>query len=199
MDSDNIRWFNIDKINLNENFSFSDERLISCQLSKIYHYSEARNAYWNTTSNLWPGDHAFHFDIQVIKDRIEKDRKRGSYFSIFEIPCIVLKGKEDSIVLIDKYPRSSIPFCDFKNIENIESTESNIKKIFDCLSSKSLMYGFIMESLNVTPFETPLYRFNSISSGHQYTLNYYRRTWKCDVQYLLKGFELFHNYLSPND
>lgn len=194
MAEENIRWFNVDKIGATKDCSFEDERLISCQLTKIFHYSEKRNAYWNTTSNLWPGDRAFHYDLDVIKKRIENDRKKGSYFSIYEIPCLAIKGLDDCIVLINSHPQSKMPFRGFQNIEALDFPNANIKEIFDYLNSKYSFYGFVMESIQVPNFETPLYRHTSHSSGPNYYLNYTEHMVRFDIQYLLKAFQLFHKY-----
>jgi hypothetical protein len=196
MTEDQCRWFNVDAAETTENYSFADEVLVSCQLTKIFHYSEKRNAYWNTTSNLWPGDRAFHFNLDIIKQRIEKDRKMGSYFSIHEIPCLAIAGKEDAIILIDHHPRSSIPFRGFNDIEPLDFPSYNIKEIFNWLNSKFLIYGFITERANIAPLESPLFNYTSRSSGPNYFLNYSKRVSKFDIQYLLKAFQLFHNYLS---
>ena len=43
MPEDQYRWFNVDKAD-SEDCNFSDEKFVSCQLTKIFHYSEKRNA-----------------------------------------------------------------------------------------------------------------------------------------------------------
>ena len=55
----------------------------------------------------------------------------GSYFSIHEIPCLSLKGKDDAIVLIDKEPRSKYPFYLFGSIEKLKVEKFEIKEVFD--------------------------------------------------------------------
>ena len=188
------RWFNVNKSTSDE-CNFSDERLVSCQLTKIFHYSEKRNAYWNTTSNLWPGDRAFHYSLDVIKQRIESDRKMGSYFSSHEIPCLTLKGKDDAIVLIDQEPRSSYPLYLFGSIEKLKIEKFEIKEIFDYIKSQFLVYGFIMESKNVPVFDTPFHTYDSYSSGSQYLLSYNKSIKQIEIEHLLKSLQFFHKVL----
>jgi hypothetical protein len=195
MAEDQYRWFNVNAAETAENYSFADEALVSCQLTKIFHYSEKRNAYWNTTSNLWPGDRAFHFNLDVIKYRIESDRKMGSYFSIHEIPCLVLKGKDDAIVLIDKEPRSSFPLFLFGSLEKLQVKKFEIKETFDYIKSQFLVYGFIMESKHVPVFDTPFHTYDSYSTGSNYLLNYSKAPKKIEIEHLLKSLQFFHKIL----
>jgi hypothetical protein len=189
------RWFNVDRAD-SEDCNFSDEWLVSCQLTKIFHYSEVRNAYWNTTSNLWPGDRAFHYSFDTVKNRIEEDRKMGSYFSIHEIPCLALKGTDDAVIIIDYYPRSESPLSFFKNIEKLKVDKLNIIEIFNYIKSQFPVYGFIMESKLVPSFESPLYTYSSYSSGSNYPLNFRKSTKSTDIQFMLNSLQFFHKLLS---
>jgi len=189
------RWFNVDKAD-SEKCNFSDERLVSCQLTKIFHYSEKRNAYWNTTSNLWPGDRAFHYSLDVVKSRIESDRKMGSYFSIHEIACLALKGADDAVIIIDNYPRRESPLLFFNTIDKLKVNNLNIMETFNYIKGQFPIYGFIMESKLVASFETPLYTYDSYSSGSNYFLGYNKFTKSIDIQYLLNSLQFFHKLLS---
>jgi hypothetical protein len=189
------RWFNIIKANSKES-NFLDEKLVSCQLTKIFHYTEKRNAYWNTTSNLWPGDRAFHYNLDVVKKRIESDRKMGSYFSIHEIPCLVLKGADDCIVIIDNYPRSTSPLLFFNSIDKLKVDNLNILETFKYIKSQFPIYGFIMQSASIPSFESPLYTYDSYSSGSKYFLGYRKSTKSIDIQHLLNSLQFFHKLLS---
>lgn len=195
---DLIRWFNLQEANTSEETSFEDEKLLTCYLTKIYHYSEVRNAYWNSTSNLYPGDHAFHYDFSVIKNRIEHARKKGSYFQIHEVPCLVLGGKDDALVIHDYTPRTIRPFAGSqRKIEIIEDIDNlNIEELYQWLKGKiKHINAFITEEKKLQPFKSPLIRYLSYTNGNGYRLGYTKRTNEIDIEPMLFVLNKFHNLL----
>ena len=194
--SEESRWFNADSDEALEKFSFEDEKLIGCKLSKIYYYSRIRNAYWSTTSNIYPGDHAFHFDLDVVKNRIEKDRTRGTRFAIHESPFLALIGKDDSILLIKNSAESLRPFYGRTFKDDFSISGSNIKEIFKEFKPLLNVHGFVMESKNVTDFNSPIYSYSSYVHGSIYKLGYSKIRKDVDISRLLFAFNLVHQLLS---
>jgi hypothetical protein len=190
-----VRWFNVESEEALKKFTFEDERLISCKLSKIYYYSRIRNAYWNTTSNIYPRDNAFHFDIGIIKNRIEKDRTRGTRFSIHEVPCIALMGKHDSIVIMKNSAESLKPFYGRTLKEGFSIKSINIKEIFDEFKPLLHVHGFILETQNVPDLVSPIYRYASKVIGSNYKLGYIKMRKDLDITYLLEVFNITHQLL----
>jgi hypothetical protein len=210
MDSKEIIWFDIEKAifdqdKYNEKLYFSDEPIIGLQLTKIYYYSEKRNAYHGTESSLYYGKNAFHYDIDVIKSNIERNRKKGSYFTIYEIPALALKGRYRTIVFLDNAVNSIKPYEQFASLEKLEFDLSSINEIYKWIKENiSTEYiGFVMPTLHLTGFQTPLLKYNSMTNG-PYTLSYYRSSQtnqyilsqRFNFDYFFKVFLLFDNYLS---
>lgn len=189
------RWFNPDADEALEKFSFEDEKHIGCKLSKIYYYSRIRNAYWRTTSNIYPGDHAFHFDLGVIKNRIERDRTRGTRFVIHEIPCLALIGKDDSIVIMKNSAESLKPFYGPAFKDDFSVNGLNIKEIYEGFKPLLNIYGFVMDSKNVPDFNSPIYRYSSNVVGSSYRLGYSKARKDVDITRLLLAFNLVHQLL----
>ena len=189
------RWFNADSEEALEKFSFEDENLIGCKLSKVYYYSRLRNAYWSTTSNIYPGDFAFHFDLSIIKNRIERDRTRGTRFVIHEVPCIALIGKDDSIVIMKNSAESLKPFQSRILDENFSLAGVNIKEIFDKLKPLLGVHGFILDSKNVPDFASPIYQYSSEVIGANYRLGYSKIRKDTDITNLLKVMNAVHQLL----
>ena len=190
-----IRWFNVESEEALEKFTFEDERLIGCKLSKIYYYSRIRNAYWSTTSNIYPGDYAFHFDIDIIKNRIEQDRTRGTRFVIHEIPCIALMGNHDSIVIMKNSAESVRPFYGRTLKEEFSIEGKNIKEIYDKFKLHPHVHGFILDSQNVSNFTTPVYKYSSRVHGSNYRLGYSQIRKDTDLTNLLIAFNAVHQLL----
>lgn len=190
------RWFSVDSDEALEKFSFEDENLVECKLSKIYYYSRLRNAYWNTTSNIYPGDHAFHFDLEIVKKRIERDRTRGTRFVIHEIPCLALIGKDDSILVMKNSAESLKPFYGQAFKDDFSIRGSNIKEIYDEFKQLLNVYGFVIDSKNVADFSSPVYRYSSYVQGSMYRLGYSKMRKDVDITRLLLAFNLVHQILS---
>jgi hypothetical protein len=73
-------------------------------ISKLLYYWEGRNA-WHSTWSL--SDHraqAFSTDMQILRDRVEAERKQGSIFNIAEIPCLVIHGRTLAVLITDASP-----------------------------------------------------------------------------------------------
>lgn len=86
----------------------ADELVISNFLSKVFHYSEGRNAYWGTWSSSYPGDSSFELDQETLKKRIESQRKQGSQFTLREIPALALMATSYDLLLFQTW--GSEPF-----------------------------------------------------------------------------------------
>lgn len=86
----------------------SDEPVISTFLSKVFHYSEGRNAYWGSWSSSYPGDLSFDVDPAALKRRIESQRKQGSQFILTELPALALVGESYDLLLFQTW--GSEPF-----------------------------------------------------------------------------------------
>ena len=194
-------WLNIRQLSIANSESidkklFEEDEIEGIQLSKLFHFSEMRTAYYGNDSNQDHGNYSYHFDINTIKKEIEAYRKMGSSFSIYEIPCIAIKGKTYSIIISSRQPRNNIPFSTFETPEQqISSEVKAIKQLYDEIENifrGGHIYGFILDTKNVNHLESPLIRYSSVSDGPRYYLHYLSN--KRNQPYLDHFLDLY-NYL----
>lgn len=201
-------WFDIQKANLKENDEliniFDDEPMQSYQLSTIYEFYECRNSYNASSSRVSMfNNFGFHFNFDVIKQRIEANRKMGSYFEIHEVPCIAIKGENKALVL---FPKTSNQFL-LKSLEkkllSIENRsdyfiyeETTLINYYDLLKSLGhALNFFVTDTENIASLEMPLRAYKSVSEGSDYYLTYkfwHYSIYACNsiLEDLIKSFTL---------
>lgn len=191
-------WFDINKLNSEENIDlvkvFNSEFIQSCQLSIIYEFYECRNSY-NASESVIPmsNNFGFHFDIEVIKERIEANRKKGSYFEVHEVPCISLNSNNKSLIIFPKSCEKLYwTFLHRLEEKEKESTELLLKKenylrlafriskfneFYEHfkLDQISELNCFIKDTENTIPLKFPLnsYRSKNESSSYYYSFSKY--------------------------
>jgi hypothetical protein len=178
-------WADIQKANIEENDQpiniLIDEPFRSYQLSKIYEFYECRNSYNSSTSTVSMfNNFGFHFNVEVIKQRIESNRKMGSWFEINEVPCIAIKGTNKTLILFSKTNNR----FSFKSLENQLSDIKDHKKFFkyDQTTLKDFYESlknlnrdlnfFVMDTDDVDSFELPIKAYKSKNKGSNYYLTY---------------------------
>jgi hypothetical protein len=73
------------------------EKAMSCVLAKIFAFSEGRNAYWG---NWAINDFGLSPDLRALGDKVQRWRKQGSQFTIYEIPAVCVLAQSVSVFLI---------------------------------------------------------------------------------------------------
>lgn len=199
-------WLNIRQLSIanSENINkelFESDEIEAIQLSKLFHFSEMRTAYYGYDSNQDYGNYSYHFDINVIKKEIEAYRKMGSSFSIYEIPCIAIKGKTYSIVIAPRRSRDKIPFSIFETPEQqISSEVKTIKQLYDQIEyicRGGHIDGFILDTVNVNYLESPLIRYTSVSYGPRYYLSYLsNKRNQPHLDHILDLYSYLHKFVS---
>jgi len=203
-------WFDIQKENLKENDEliniFDDEPMQSYQLSTIYEFYECRNSYNASLSKIAMfNNFGFHYSFKTIKERIEANRKKGSYFEVHEVPCIALKGESKALIVFPK--NSSIHFNTLKNkLSDKEigifypraTTLKNAYKLFKLDHIEGLNV-FVTDIENIIPFELPLRSYKSDNQDISYHYKFELWGESCygwHVDSLLKSFEAL-NHITP--
>ena len=199
MPDNEYRWLNRNEITSNEeskgkNNYFTDEKIVSCQLTKLYFFSEKRNSY----GNEFDADHGIHINIDLLKRNIENKRKSGSFFEIQEVAALALSGKKTSIVLVPYNAKDTTPFFYMKEIDLIEKKLTSIQIFADyinelCVDALDFYYT---DKANLNTFTSPLVTYNSIVYGSLYyeNLGFYEPTTsnKQDITYLLNIYAALH-------
>ena len=209
-------WFDINKLDSKENEElvkiFQSEIIQSCQLTIIYEFYECRNSY-NLSKSAIPmfNNSGFHFDLKVIKERIEANRKKGSYFEVHEVPCISLNSNDKSLVIFPKsceklywtlcntmkeshelrlkqkpenYLDSYLPF----RITTFKQFYEYLK-----LDQISELNYFIKDTENSIPFKFPLSSFKSENEGSNYYYTFSKwgnSSYQKHIKSLLEAFSL---------
>jgi hypothetical protein len=215
-------WFDINKLDSKENEElvkiFHSEIIQSCQLTLIYEFYECRNSYNLSTSAISMfNNFGFHFDIEVIKERIEATRKKGSYFEVHEVPCISLNSNNKSLVIFPKSCEKLYwTFLHRLEEKEKESTELLLKKenyfrsafriskfneFYEHfkLNQISELNCFIKDTENTIPFKFPLnsYRSENEGSGYYYSFSKYgNSSYQKHIQSYLKTFTFLNTIIS---
>jgi hypothetical protein len=198
-------WFDIEKANLRENNElinvFEDEHIRAYQLSIIYEFYEARNSYNGYKSKTAMFDNfGFHFDFNTIKQRIELNRKKGSYFEIHEVPCIAVKGETKALILFPKDSEHRFPFKKLtaslsEKVIKFDRVTNTLKSFYESLKISKInqLNVFVIDIENIIPFEKPLKSYRSVSEGSDY-YNSFQRWSNSDyiehTDYLIDAFKL---------
>ena len=197
----NIKQLSIASSDIIDKDLFEKEEIEGIQLSKLFHFSEMRTAYYGNDSNQDHGNYSYHYDIDIIKKEIEAYRKMGSSFSIYEIPCIAIKGKTYSIIISSRRSRDNFPFDIFETPEQqINSEVKTIKQLYDEIENicrGGHINGFILNTKNVNHLESPLMRYKSISDGPRYYLSYLgNKRNQPDLDHMLDLYNYLHKFVS---
>jgi hypothetical protein len=202
MPDNECRWFNENEIHSNEEFKeennyFPDEKIVSCQLTKLFYFSEKRNSY----GNEYEADNGIHINLELAKKSVESLRKPGSYFLIKEVAALAFSGEKTSIVLVPFDADCKEPFVYMNEISPIEEELNTIRetaKYINKLCHGSLSCYFT-DNQNLNTFTTPQLENNSMAyQGSYYYLAYYKPTKKNnqDISNLLNIFNLINNYFT---
>jgi len=155
----------------------ADEAVISSFLSKVFHFSEGRNAYWGTWSSTYPGDSSFDLDQAALKNRIESQRKQGSQFTFTELPALALMAKSYDLLLFQTWgstPFTTIP-RDAISGKNMFQIARSICKHEPWINTFIVPRG--QSKLPILPFKT----FRSSPQGAGYPLGWDRLQTKYDI------------------
>jgi len=92
---------------------FRDEAVLSCYLGKVFHFCEARNV-WGpkdglfsgflggrgaNRQNTYPGFEALSADLATAKEKVGEGRKKGSQWTISEVPVLLISGARRSVLV----------------------------------------------------------------------------------------------------
>jgi hypothetical protein len=143
-----------------------DDSVQSVFLSKVFHYSVGRNAWWGSLSFTYPGDQAFELDEAILKKRIENRRTQGSQFTLKQLPALALMGKKYDLILFQTWgsaPFKRIPRSAISGLSMFEIARSICK-------NEQLINTFLaprgLARLPTLPFKT----FGSRPQGSSYSL-----------------------------
>ena len=160
----------------------ADETVTSSFLSKVFHFSEGRNAYWGSWSSGYPGDSSFDLDEAVLKKRVESERKQGSQFTLTELPALALMARNYDLLLFQTW--GSAPF------KRIPRDAIVGKSMFEIARSickhEHWITTFIVprgqSKLPILPFKT----FRSSPQGAGYSLGWDRLKSKYDLSSIME-------------
>ena len=161
----NITWKRLK--DLSATVELENQEAIGCYLSKIFHFSEGRSAYWGSWSETYPGDNSFSLNPKKIKQIIEGKRKQGSQFTLSEIPAINIMGETCDIVLFQSrrgYPTEDKQI-EFEGYTLVET----VKKICELdVSISTFLAPKLSARIAIMPYKT----FRSVSQGPYYKLGW---------------------------
>lgn len=188
-------WFDIKNLDSKEIEEVSQilhsEIIQSCQLTIIYEFYECRNSY-NLSTSAIPmfNNFGFHFDIEIIKERIEANRKKGSYFEVHEVPCISLNSKDKSLVIFpksceklfwtllhrleEKEKESTKLLLKKENYLRLAFRVTKFNELFEHfnLNQISELNCFIKDIENTIPLKFPLNSYRSENEGSNYYFSF---------------------------
>ena len=196
----NIKQLSIASSNIIDKDLFEKEEIEGIQLSKLFHFSEIRNSYYGHLSDQDHGSYSFHYSYDLIKKQVESYRKKGSQWSIYEVPCIALKGKKYAIVFTPHDPRSVLPFVELNNpAKEIDVNIKTIKDLFNKITEIVpwvYFQAFILETQNLSCLESPLKRYNSITDGPYYLSYLSNKRDQPSLEHLLGFYSYLHDFIS---
>ena len=200
MPDNECRWFSENKVHSNEEFKeennyFPDEKVLSCQLTKLFYFSEKRNSY----GNEYEADNGIHINLDFVKKRVESHRKTGSYFVIKEVAALALSGERTSIVLVPFDADYKEPFMYMNEIHPIDVELNTIREMAAYIKKlcHDSLNSFYTDSQNLNTFSTPQAEYKSMVDGASYKyLRYYKPTEKLNqnINFLLSIFNHVHQY-----
>lgn len=141
-----------------------------------------RNVFGGNWSNIYLGDASFHFDQDYLKRQIELKRKRGSQFTLTELPSLALMGKRYNLLLF-LHPWENEPF------KRVPRNGLSGRTIFEVARSickhEQFPNAFILprseSQLPILPFKT----FQSAPLGSDRPLGWERLRRKYDLNSIL--------------
>lgn len=152
----------------------ANEPILSCFLSKVFHFHEGRNVYagrdvyggnWATR---YPGDASFHLDQAVLKKQIERQRKQGSQFTLTELPALALMGRHHDLLLFQTW--GSAPFKQVPR--KVISGKTMLEVARSIYEHEHRLNTFILPRGKtwrpILPFKT----FRSVPQGTDYSLDW---------------------------
>lgn len=145
-----------------------DDIARTCFLTKIFHFSEGRNAYmarWSVSSNH---EHTYSLDKQSLLNDIEYRRKQGSQFTLVDIPAVVLRGAEYDLLVFQLIPyrspdmprRTTIRGCSIREIA------------LSTFPPGRYWCNFVSAPRVAVPAEFPFLQRTSRSLGRSYALDW---------------------------
>lgn len=99
---------------LNKYRHSGNDRVVSISIGKIYHVREGRNA-WHATWVVSYQKNSFFSSYKAAKECAENLRKSGSVFIILEIPCLVLRGENKIVFIIEANEKEPLSTHIFAN------------------------------------------------------------------------------------
>lgn len=90
-----------------------DEPALGCYLAKVFCWHASRNA-WHSTQS---GEHGgYSLNRESVQEDVDGRRKRGTTFTILELPAISIMGKAQDLVIFESY-RTMAPFTETQGLE----------------------------------------------------------------------------------
>ena len=151
-------WFSFD----DREGKFDDQNLTACYIGKIYHLFQGRNAWNNVWSQTYPNIRAFWPSLNIAKQEVERRRTCGSTWTIEELPCLVLSGVEEAVIIAEI--NTDKPLSESVDVYFSRLSIEEIALEFEPKNDNSI-YRFITWSETIAPMELPLRKHASRSSG----------------------------------
>jgi hypothetical protein len=173
---------------------FEDETVVSCFLGKMFQFYEGRNV-WGPQSDLfgggrvpnlrntYPGFGSFCFGLTTAKERVESLRKKGSRWTIRELPSLVLSGEKSSLIIGEM--NSDKPLSRFGRLGKGRPSLEEYGLCFDSYSEDSV-FRIVCNRCLVLPAELPFCRHESKTFGGSYGLAWEMSVLNQDLRTVLR-------------
>lgn len=161
------RWTHID--NTVSRLNWKRDYVSSCYVGRVFFVLRHRTSYnWSLSINHFGGN-SFNSKIYNAKKYIEKNREKGSSWTIDEYPALVLSGSKYAICIA-----SADRTRQFSYFKNIEITHKNLAKIAKLFldSDDGSIFVYRARCGEVSPLVRPLMRHSSQSCGGNYELSW---------------------------
>jgi hypothetical protein len=185
---------------------FRDEEVFSCYLGKVWHFREGRNVWGSqhglfsgflcgraaNKQNIYPGFESFAPDLVSAKERIRERRKRGSQWTIFELPAVVISGAKRSLLLGDI--NSDKPLSEFSRLKSMPFSLESLGLHFEPRRADSV-FRIVCRASQACPATLPFRVYHSVSHGGQYRLEWSAETAAQDIGNVLNIVHRMNNRL----
>jgi hypothetical protein len=175
-----------------EENQFRDESIVSCCLRKLLQFAESRNV-WGTDRQFsygrwganrqatYPGFDSFGIDLRGTKEKIERLRKPGSQWTIWELPAVVVSGAESSLLIteINTYE----PLSKFLPLNDLRLRLESVGQYF---ASSDSVARVICPAALVRPATLPFDEHHSQSRGGNHRLSWSQDTPTMNIEAVLR-------------
>jgi len=172
---------------------FKDERVVSCYLGKVFQFHKGRNVWGPRTGflggrlpkgqNTYPGFESWSADLLTTKGKIQELRERGSRWTIFELPVVVIAGTKCSLIVGEI--NSPKPFSEFLRLKKGLLGLEDYGDHFEPCRTDSVV-RIVCRAGSVCPATLPFFWHHSASNGGYCGLDYTQEPAEQDIEATLR-------------